>query len=216
MTDATTNTFRLILGPSVLTLLISAARLVGERQGWFPVEAGGSGHWLGITWLGFLLGVWFALRLRRSGSMPRVSRPWAWSLASLLPIVAAAGLTVPAVMDAATDEAGLAALRTSALAMTAGALVAALVQFVVWPKLAWTMLVYAIPARATVIALTWLAKHNDWDSHYTKFGPKGYVRGMEDTMVSATIMQLGFWVPLTIVVGTLLGGLFCGRRPAQP
>ena len=59
--------------------------------------------------------------------------------------------------------------------------------------------------------MTWLAKHNGWDTHYTKFGPKGWTFDMEGTMTRATLMQLGFWVPFTIITGTLLGVVLFGR-----
>lgn len=212
MTDSSTSTFRLILWPSIVTLAVSAVRLIGEQQGWFSTNSGGSGTWLGAFWFGLVFAVWFAFRLRRAGSAPRGARPWAWSMLSLLAIVAAFAFTLPAVIAANADEAGYAALRTSALAGIAGASIAAAVQFVVWPRLAWTLLVYAIPARLTVVALTWFAKHNEWDSHYTKFGPKGWEFDMEGTMSRAALMQMGFWVPITVVFGALLGVLLCGRK----
>jgi hypothetical protein len=208
------STFRLILIPSVVTLLVSVLRIVGERQGWFPTKEGGFGVWLGIFFFGLLFAAWFAYRLRGAGSGPRVGRPWLWSLLALLPVFVAFGLTAPGLLDQEANEAGYAALRTSALAAIATASVAAIVQFVVWPRLAWTLLCYAVPARLTVIALTWIAKDNEWDTHYTKFGPKGWTFDMEGTMSRTVLMQLGFWVPFTIATGTLLGIVLFARRRA--
>lgn len=213
MTDSPGSTLSLILWPSVITLLVSVGRLVGEANDWAPTKAGGSGFWFGITWLGFLLGIWFAFRLRGEGSSPRVRLPWLWTLLSLLPLVAAAAWRMPITAELEQNEAGLDALRTTAITFACAASIAAAVNFFVWRRLAWTLFAYAIPARLTVIVLTWIAKHFDIPSHYTKFGPKGFVRDMEGTVVSATIMQLGFWAPITIVFGTLLGGLFFGRKP---
>ena len=68
--------------------------------------------------------------------------------------------------------------------------------FVVWHRLAWTLLLYAIPARVTVVAFTWLAKQNGWDTHYTKFGPAGIERPMGETIAAASLAQLGFWIPV--------------------
>jgi len=214
--DSTTSTFRLILVPSIVTLLVSVTRLVGEVKGWFPAKSGGALHPLGIFWFGLAFALWFAFRLRRAGSAPRVARPWLWSMLSLQPIFVAFGATAPGLTDAEANEAGYAALRTSGLAVSAAAYVAMAVQFYVWPRLAWTLLCYAIPARLTVVALTWIAETNAWDTHYTKFGPKGWDRDMENTMVATSLMQLGFWTGVSVVFGVLLGGAVFGRRAKTP
>ena len=60
-------------------------------------------------------------------------------------------------------------------------------------------------------AITWLAKNQGWDTHYTKFGPKGWTFDMAGTMTRTAVMQLGFWIPITIVFGTLLGVVLFGR-----
>ena len=67
--------------------------------------------------------------------------------------------------------------------------------------------------------LTWLAKHEGWDTHYTKFGPAGIERDLPGTLVSASIAQFGFWIPLTILGGTLAGTLAVSlfdRRSPEP
>ncbi len=48
----------------------------------------------------------------------------------------------------------------------------AVAMFFAWPRLA-LLLLYAIPARATVVGIALLAKDRGWDTHYTKFGPMG-------------------------------------------
>ena len=90
----------------------------------------------------------------------------------------------------------------------------ALLCFVAWPRLCWTLLLYAVPARLTVLLFTWLAKDQGWDTHYTKFGEQGYEQDMTGTMIGASIAQLGIWVPLTIITGSLTGCLLFGRRKA--
>ena len=37
-------------------------------------------------------------------------------------------------------------------------------------------------ARIGVVAQAWFAKTNGWNTHYTKFGPAGIERPMDDTM----------------------------------
>src|SRR5262245_21680601 len=76
MDDATPriSTFRLIVVPAVLTLGVTILRLVGERQGWdprfFSREAGGGNAIVGISWLPFLFGIWFAKELVNAGLGP--------------------------------------------------------------------------------------------------------------------------------------------------
>ena len=63
-------------------------------------------------------------------------------------------------------------------------------------------------------ALTWLAKSEGWNTHYTKFGPQGFERDLPSTLASASLAQLGMWVPLTVVFGCVVGTLFARRRAA--
>ncbi|HEB53038.1 MAG TPA: hypothetical protein ENI87_07285 [bacterium] len=84
---------------------------------------------------------------------------------------------------------------------------------VLWPRLAWTLLLYAAPSRALVVGITWLAKQQGWDTHYTKFGPTGIERDMAETLLSATLAQSGFWTPFTIVCGCVIGAWFGAKRP---
>ena len=64
----------LILVPAGITLGVTILRLVGELNGWSPAlfnsEAGGGGAIVGITWLVPVFGIYFALKLARSGAAP--------------------------------------------------------------------------------------------------------------------------------------------------
>jgi hypothetical protein len=203
--SATLSTARLILWPSVLTLLISVARLVAEQQGHVTTASGGRGLLLGITWCIFVFGAWLGWRLARSGQRPRVARPWLWALLALLAVAGTIVWQFRPFLAAERTEAVYQHLRNAVLVIVAVTAVAAAAMFAVWPRLAWTMLLYALPTRATVVALTWLAKQQGWDTHYTKFGPSGFEREMGDTMLSASVAQFGGWVPFTVV-----GGVFAG------
>ncbi len=204
--------FRLLLWPSVITLAISLVRLTSEVQEWVTTASGGRGLPLGISWLMLVFGAWFGRRLARSGSLPVRQRAWVWPLVAMLAIVGTGIVMVRPLVGAEPSEATFAALRTAVLSLAAVSAMGAVAMFFVWPRLAFTLLLYAVLARATVVAITWLAKSQGWDTHYTKFGPMGMERDPGTTLLSACIAQFGFWVPLTIVGGTLAGCLFARPR----
>jgi hypothetical protein len=203
------STFRLILWPSVITLAVSLARLVGEKQGWITEQSGGAMHPLGIFWLVLAFGAWFGWQHARAGALPRVRRAWLWALVAGLAIFGTIGWRMQPMMNAERSEETFALLRTAVLTVVVVASAGAVAMFVVWPQFARTLLLYGLIARATVVAITWFVKVQDWHLHYVKFGPPGIEReSMQDTVVSASIAQFGMWLPITIVVGTLIGSLF--------
>lgn len=222
LTSMTTlpSTFRLLLWPSLITLAISCLRLTGEVQGWLHAKSGGGGQLLGIAWCMFVFGAWFATRLARAGSTPRFTPTWPFGVGLLLLQVgsmmwAFGNVSQEPPIDDAAREAAMAVLRASVTQLAICTSVLGACAFVIWPRLCWTLLLYGLGARATVVALTWLAKTKGWDTHYTKFGPQGFERaGMADTMVGASLAQFGIWVPLTIVTGTFAGAWFARRRAA--
>ncbi len=207
MSDSPPGTARLVFWPAVLTLAISATRLLGEHQGWINNQSDGALALLGISWLMFVFGWWFARRLARGGSTPRVQRPWLLALVGLVSYLGVAGWQFSHLDLQGRSDADYAALRTAVTMLAATAGGAALLAFVVWPRLAWTLLCYGLVARLFVVAEAWLAKTNGWNTHYTKFGPAGIERPMGDTMASACLSQLGMWVPLTVAVGVFVGSL---------
>ena len=209
------STLRLILWPTVITALISAARLTAEVNGWVPPRSGGALHPLGISWLALASGAWFGARLRREDSRPRIWPAWPWAWIAFAAIVASIGWQFGPLLEADRSEVTFAQLRVAVLTLAGIASTAAIGMFVLWPRLAWTMLCYAVPARATVVAITWLAKQQGWETHYTKFGPPGIEADMPTTMLSAAIAQGGFWVPWTVVAGFVIGSMF-GRKPDRP
>lgn len=209
------STLRLLLWPSLLTLAVSIARLVAEVRGFVGSHSGGAGVLLGVTWLVFPFGGWFGWRLARAGKGPRVRRAWLFALLALLAIASAGFVFFRPLLGADRSDATFAALRTAVLVLAATALAGAVALSVVWPALARLLLLYALPARATVVAATMLAEHQGWDTHYTKFGPSGIELDAAGTLVSASLAQFGFWVPFTVVGGVLAGSLVAGRQGAS-
>jgi hypothetical protein len=209
---ASPSTFSLLLWPSLLTLALSVGRLIGEVKGIVPPTSGGALHPLGIGWCVFLFGAWYGWRLLRDGSAPRVRCAWLWALVALLAFFGTVAWQFRPFVGGPADDATFERLRIAVLVIVAVALAAGAAMFAVWPRLASLMLLYALGARLTVVALTIAAEHFGWVTHYTKFGPSGIERGMADTIVAASVAQLGGWVPFTIVGGVLAGGIVAGCR----
>lgn len=214
MNDAAPRTPRLILWPAVITLLIIALRLAGEVNGWIHVDAGGSFALLGITWCVFLFGGWFGRRLSNHGYLPRMQRAWVWMLVLALVLVGGVMWSFAKIDPKDASDAGYAALREQGMIAGWIALAAMVATFVVWRRLAWTLFCYGLVARLGVLAATWLAKTQGWETHHVKFGPASILRPtVGETVGGAAYPQLLFWVPFTVVMGTLTGSLFARRRP---
>ena len=208
------STLRLVLGPLLLTTLVCVARLVGEVQGWISPRSGGALHPLGISWLTFVFGAWFATRLRNVGSAPHLARPRTVATLTLLGLAAAVAWQFGPFAEQPADDATFVRLRSAVLLLVALASAAAAVAFAVWPRLAWTMLCYALPTRLVVFLITWFAKVQGYDTHYVKFGPPGIERDLPDTLLATALAQGGFWVPFTVVCGVAIGVWFARGRTA--
>jgi hypothetical protein len=148
--------------------------------------------------------------------LPRVRRAWLWALVAGLAIVATMAWRMQSLLHAERSEETFALLRTCVLTISVVAIAGACAMFFVWPRLAGTLLLYGLIARATVVAITWFVKVQDWHLHYVKFGPPGIEReSVQETVVSASLAQFGMWVPFTIVLGTLVGTLFARGQSAS-
>ncbi|MGE0144142.1 MAG: hypothetical protein AB7I19_10615, partial [Planctomycetota bacterium] len=206
------KTLRCVAIPVLVTAAITLLRLFGEVDGWIDPRSGGGGFWLGITWLVFLFGAWFGLWLHREGSQPKRRPVWLFALPAMLVIIAAVAWRFGPLLEADRSDATFQRLRESVLMLAVIATSLMALMFFVWPRLALTLLVYGFASRAVVLAVTWYAKDQEWNTHYTKFGPPGLEFDMATTMQSAALAQLGFWVPFTVIAGTLAGGVFARRR----
>ena len=200
------------------SIAIAVARFIGQVQGWIPAASGGSLHPLGVSWLPFVFGPLFAAQLARSGSVPRTRFASVVAIVGVLSIVALTMWQFRHLADApperyatkATEEANNVAFQMI-FVTTLGI---AAVLCAAWWRLALALICYAVPVRLTVIILTAIAKQMECDTHYTKFGPAGEQFDLVTTLATASVAQLGFWVPFAVVCGFATGGFF-GRRPTS-
>jgi hypothetical protein len=220
MAAAAPATLSLVLVPAVLTLLVSGLRLVGQINEWNPTvfgqpEAGGGGALLGISWLIFLFGLWFGIRLHRAGAGPR-SPARAFGISLFAIAVVFGGMAVLKNMDVMWFPDAEHPGQPRGLPWMLGLMgLGCLIAFVAWGRVAWILLVYGLLARIPVVIITWIASGKDWNTHYTKIPP--FFTGIEDADRLAFLLmpQLTFWPMLTILFGTgmaCLGALLFQRR----
>ena len=194
----------MILVPAVITLAVTILRLTGELNGWSPLlfnsDAGGGAAIVGIAWLVPIFGVYFALRLARSGGAPtsagRVLAYAAGGLAAAVAIIIGGSLLV--------GEAYPVAMLVPAVAGIVGMSIVCRG----WCALGRILFYYALAARIPVILITLLAVVGDWGTHYDAV-PPGFpeMSAMGKFFWSGVVPQLTVWVAYTMVVGALFGGI---------
>ncbi len=192
---------RLVFIPAVFTLGVTIVRLVGELQGWnsvlFNRNPGGGGGLIGIVWLVPIFGIYFALKLAKSGDQPRLGRAAGFAILGLLLIVASIALSL--------------ASRFTNFAMMGGSMLVGIAALLVplwgWRELAKTLLAYAFAARIPVAVINFLAMRGNWGTHY-EGTPPGFPA---DTpfwtkyVLIGLIPQVTAWIAFTVIIGSLCG-----------
>ena len=207
---------QLVLVPSLLTLGVTLLRLFGELQNWSPSlfsrEAGGGGSLIGIVWLIFVFGIYFALRLARAGEEPQsLGRAFGW------PLLGFAINTVLFVLAFRLFPSPVVQLGI----FFVGSWVAVLVARRGWPEMWRVLLAYGFLARVPVLIVMYLSIFGGWDTHYAKPRPDFPAMGPGGLFFwTALLPQLGIWIYLTVVFGMIMGAATVGirrllrRRPA--
>jgi hypothetical protein len=219
MADKPREVWSLVLVPAVVTLVVSVVRLVGELRGWSPTlfnsagpsPDGGQGLF-GITLLVPFIGFWFGWRLRRDtggpGNLGRAALVYLLSAAvfagGFLLVTQLGWLVLPSKEAPGVPQ---------GIPYMAGCLgLALLVMFVAWPRLSWTLLVYALLARLPVVAITFIAVGKGWGSHYEKLPPDFVLPPDVDKALFLSMPQVTFWPVFTVLVGGLCGCLAAALR----
>jgi hypothetical protein len=206
------STRDLVLVPAIITLAVTALRLVGELQHWSPTlfnrAGGGGGALVGISWLPFVFGVYFAVRLVRAGEGP-ASKGKAIGFAVLG--LALAPLTLFIASRLGASQIGLIVTACFAF-LVAGAIAAR-----GWTELGWTLFVYALAARVPVAALMLPAIIGKWGTHYDALPPNFPAMGPVQTWAFIGLFpQMTLWIGITLVagmlVGSITGAIMGGRR----
>ena len=192
---------RLVLIPSIITLVVTLLRVMGELQHWSPAlfnsSPGGGGALVGISWLVPIFGIYFALKLSAVGEGP-VGVGKAGGLAVLgVALMAGGSFVVVAPQINLPGKVVIGVLLIVA---------AAALQFKSWPALSKVLLAYGYAARIPVAIVMFFAIRGNWGTHYDALPP-----GIPEMSFWSKYVQFGlfpqliFWVAFTVVVGTLFG-----------
>jgi hypothetical protein len=199
---------QLILVPSVITLAVTLLRLVGELQNWSPrlfnKEPGGGGALVGIAWLVFIFGAWFAWKLIDMGHAPESAfRPLGYGLGVLLVFIA---------LVFAIGRTGLPPLAQLGV-FSVIALVGLFVAMKGWPALGRVLVGYGLAARIPVIVVMLLAILGNWGTHYDVVPPDFPAMGaLPKWFLIGVVPQLTGWMAFTVVVGMICGGVVAAIR----
>ena len=212
--DAKPTIRQLILIPGVITLAVTVLRLVGELEHWssrlFNRDAGGPGSLIGITWLAPIFGIYFALKLSKSGAGPeRIARAIIFALLGIVAIVLVSFVAY------GVFHAGY---HGQLIAFCASFALAAAIQYSAWPSLFKTLLAYAYTARIPVLIIMFFAMKGAWGTHYDAVTPDAppdmHSLGPEFFWL-AFLPQMFAWVGFTIWSGSLFGSIAAAIAPRR-
>jgi hypothetical protein len=222
METAPPRVLALVLVPALATLVVTLLRLVGELNGWGPLlvgtrRGGGEGGLIAITWLMFVFGFWFGIRLQRGGAgVANRGRALLLSLGAVVVLMGCmAGLSAAGLIEFPNEEKPV--VPHGAPYLLTALVLATAVSFLAWRRAAFTLLAYAVLARIPVVVVTWLAVERDWDTHYAKLAPGFVAPPREELFFNLMMPQITFWPAATVITGTVmacLGALIAGR-PAR-
>jgi len=207
---------QLIFIPAVITLAVTLLRLVGELQHWpsvlFSREAGGGASIVGITWLVFIFGIYFALKLTNAGEGPTsVGRAIGYAVLGLFVTAAGIAISIPGTKLSfpGKDAIGL-------LLVAAGGLIPILAG---WSRLGWVLLAYGYAVRIPVLIIMYFSIRGNWDTHYS-LGPPGveFPDFWTKFIKIAVFPQMIFWIAFTIIMGSIFGAITAAiaRRRSAP
>jgi hypothetical protein len=197
---------QLILWPSVITLAVTVLRLVGELQHWSPRffsrEAGGGGALVGISWLPFIFGIYFAVKLCGSGDSPSsIGR------AILVPLLGFGVIVIAAVLVSVflKNSPFLGALPV----MSVASLIAIVLQRSAWPGMFKTLLAYAFAARIPVALIMLVAIYGNWGTHYDVPPTPDFpaMNWFAKWVLIGALPQFFLWIAYTLIVGGLVAGI---------
>lgn len=201
-TKSTIN--RLIMYPAIITLLITLLRLVGELLHGpailFGRAEGGGAAIIGISWLPFIFGPYFAVKLFDRNLKPSSLRKTILFAFAGIVVVACGAIVAFSPMVHFTGR------IIVGLLMMVGA---AALQYIPWRELAQTLIAYAYLARIPVVIVMFFAMLGHWGTHYDAvLPPYDQLPFLTKFLYMAIAPQLVMWIVYTMTVGAFIGGIY--------
>ena len=195
---------RIIMYPAIITLAITLVRLIGELlhgpAALFSRAEGGGGAIVGITWLPFIFGPYFAIKL-----FDRNLKPSSFVKTMLFAIVGFLVLGFGAYLAFTPTFTFTGHLALGLILMVA----AGAIQYIPWRELAQTLIAYAFLARAPVAIVMFFAMLGHWGTHYDAVPPPyDQLPFLTKYLYLAVAPQLIMWVVYTMTIGALFGGIY--------
>ncbi len=213
------NVKQLIMVPALIALAVTIVRLVGEVSGGpsilFNRAAGGGVALVGIVWLIPIFGIYFGVKLVRGGFAPEsAGKVIGFALLGLL----AAVVIVLTLTGDPNVNVSFAGAILQQLVWAVASLVAVLILRKVWPAFFRIMLCYAFASRIPVLIVMFIAMLGNWGTHYelgnSSFPEMGFLTKF---IMIAVLPQMTLWIMVTMVFGTLFGGIAAAVvRPKAP
>jgi len=200
--DSSLDIRGLILVPAVITLGITLLRLIGELAHWSPrffsTAPGGGLAVVGISWLPFLFGPYFAVKLTSSGQgAPSLLKAFGSVVLGIVIFIVAVYVGfVPKLKFPGKELVGYLLLALAASVVTLG-----------WPALFKVLVAYGYAARIPVALVMLFAMHGHWGTHYDVLPPNysGPTSFLGEYMQIAFLPQMVVWIAFTVLVGALVG-----------
>ena len=194
------STARLIAIPALISIAVTALRLVGELLHWPKplVNSDICGKAiLGVIWLVPIFGTYFAVKLSHAGDAPQ---RFAWPV-----VLAISALALKLAGTLIMESHGMIyALRLSMNFIVT--LIGLVLSAVAWPTLSKALLVYGYLSRIPVAIVQYLAMRGRWGTHYDALDPGFPPIGFWQTFLRVSFVpNIFFMEAYTVIVGALIG-----------
>jgi hypothetical protein len=199
-TNSRFSIVRLALGPILLTLGVTLLRLVGELRGWPGPWFDKNSGLVGITWfLPPIFGFYFAWKLWGKGErIDRVGRAVA---------LGALGVVLNQIVEATVFEYAPISIYSMLVILWIVAIVSAYLQYLAWPALFKTLMVYGMGARIPVVIVMFFALRGHWGTHYDRPAGPYKLSFWPEFLWFGFFEELIYWVSFTVAMGSLAGGV---------
>jgi hypothetical protein len=191
---------RLIAVPALISIAVTALRLIGELLRWPKplVNSDVCGKAiLGVIWLVPIFGIYFAAKLLHTGDAPqRFARPL---------VLAALALALKLAGTFVMESRGMtyaARLSMNFIVTLVGVVLAS----IAWLTLSKALLVYGYLSRIPVAIVQYVAMRGHWGTHYDALDPGFPPIGFWPTFLRVSFVpNIFFMEAYTVIVGALVG-----------